>query len=57
MKLQLESIYPSLYDLFNQSFTQVCGRKYARITIGSSTDTLFEVDKDFKCIVLVILKN
>ena len=49
----LESIYPSLYDLFNQSFTQVCGRKYARITIGSSTDALFEVDKDFKCIVLV----
>ena len=49
----LESIYPSLYDLFNQTLTEVCGRKYARITIGSSTDALFEVDKDFKCIVLV----
>ena len=49
----LESIYPSLYDLFNQSFTEVCGKKYARITIGSSTDALFEVDNNFKCIVLV----
>ena len=49
----LESVYPSLYDLFNQTFTEICGRKYARITIGSSTDALFEVDNNFKCIVLV----
>ena len=49
----LESLYPSLYDLFNQTLTQVCGRKYSRITIGSSTESIFEVNDNFKCIVLV----
>ena len=53
----LESIYPSLYDLFNQTFTNVCGKKYARITIGSSTDQIFEVDNNFKSIVLVDYKK
>ena len=49
----LESIYPSLYDLFNQTFIDICKKKYARITIGSSTDSLFEVEDNFKCIILV----
>ena len=49
----LEPIYPSLYDLFNQTFIKICERKYARITIGSSTDSLFEVDDNFRCIILV----
>ena len=50
----LESIYPSLYDLFNQSFTEVCGKKYARITIGSSTDALFSIN-DFNSLDLSII--
>ena len=49
----LEPIYPSLYDLFNQTFIEICKKKYARITIGSSTDSLFEVDEGFKSIILV----
>ena len=49
----LEPIYPSLYDLFNQNFVEICERQYARITIGSSTDSLFQVSQGFKCIVLV----
>ena len=53
----LESFYPSLYDLFNQTFTQVCGKKYSRITIGSSTDGVYEVNDNFKCIVLVEQNN
>ena len=49
----LEFFYLSLYYLFNQPFTQVCGKKYSRITIGSSTDGVYEVNDNFKCISLV----
>ena len=36
-----ESIYPSLYDLFNQNFVKVRGKKYARIALGSKTNSFF----------------
>ena len=38
----LESIYPSLYDLFNQNFTYISGKKYARIALGYDHDILLE---------------
>ena len=49
----LEPVYPALYDLFNQNFTVVSEKNYARIAIGSSNSTFSLVNDDFKCIVLV----
>ena len=53
----LESVYPSLYDLFNQNFTVVSEKNYARIALGSSNNTFSLVNDNFKCIVLVDQKE
>ena len=47
----IESVYPALYDLFNQNFTSMNGKNFARISIGSSFSTYSDVDDNFKCIV------
>jgi len=49
----LESVYPALYDLFNQNFTIMNGKNFARISIGSSFSIYSQVNKKFKCIVNV----
>ena len=49
----LDSIYTSLYDLFNQNFVEIQGKKYARIALGSSTNASSEVDEQFRCIIIV----
>ena len=49
----LESIYPSLYDLFNQNFLIQDNKKYARIAIGSSNNKPYEVNDNFKSIIIV----
>ena len=49
----LESVYPSLYDLFNQNFTIASGKKYSRIAMGSSNNTFSLVNDGFKVIVFV----
>ena len=49
----MESIYPNLYDLFNQNFVKVKGKKYARIALGSKTNSFSEVNDKFKCIIIV----
>ena len=48
-----ESIYTSLYDLFNQNFVKVKGKKYARIALGSKTNSFSEVNNNFRCIIVV----
>ena len=48
-----ESIYSSLYDLFNQNFVEVRGKKYARIALGSKTNSFSEVNNNFRCIIIV----
>ena len=48
-----ESIYPSLYDLFNQNFIKVKEKKYARIALGNKTNSFSEVNKRFRCIIIV----
>jgi len=53
----LEALYPSLYDLFNQNFTVVSQKNYARIAMGSTNNTFSLVDDGFKCIVLVDEKD
>jgi len=47
----LESIYPALYDLFNQNFTVMSNRNFARISIGSKLNIYSYVNDNFKCIV------
>ena len=49
----LESVYPALYDLFNQNFQEMGEKKYARIAIGSSTNAFSLVNDNFRCIVNV----
>ena len=49
----LESVYPSMYDLFNQNFTVISNKNYSRLAVGSNTNTFAYVDKDFRCIVNV----
>ena len=48
-----DSIYPSLYDLFNQNFVKVKGKKYARIALGNKTNSFSEVNNNFRCIIIV----
>ena len=49
----LESVYPSMYDLFNQNFTVLSNRNYARLAVGSSVNTFSFVNDKFRCIVSV----
>ena len=44
----LEFFYPSLYDLFYQTFTQVYGKKQSKITFGYSINGVYEVNDNFK---------
>ena len=48
----LDMIYPSLYDLFNQNFTCMGDKKFARIAFGTAKISS-EVNKDFHAIVIV----
>ena len=49
----LETVYPSMYDLFNQNFTVMGNKNYSRLAVGSNTNTFAYVDKNFRCIVNV----
>ena len=49
----LEQIYPSLYDLFNQNFTIFGDRNYARISVGYSINTFSLVNDWLKCIIFI----
>lgn len=49
----LDKIYPSFYDLFNQNFTEISGKQYCRIAMGNRKISLAEVNKLFKCIILI----
>ena len=51
----LESVYPALYDVFNQNFTVSSKRSYARISIGTTSNNYSFVHDNFKCIVVVDL--
>ena len=48
----LDMIYPSLYDLFNQNFTSMGDKKYARIAFEYAKISS-EVNKDFHVIIIV----
>ena len=48
----MENIYPSLYNLFNQNFMTLGNKKFSRIAFANYS-TLSEVHEDFRAIVLV----
>ena len=53
----LESVYPAMYDLFNQNFTVLSNKNYARLAVGSNTNKFAYVNNDFRCIVSVDIEQ
>jgi hypothetical protein len=49
----LDTVYPAMYDLFNQNFTVVSNKNYARLAIGSTTNTYSLVNENFRCVINV----
>ncbi|KAK3713136.1 hypothetical protein QZH41_001215 [Actinostola sp. cb2023] len=49
----LESIYGSLYDMLNQNYIVVGGKKNCRVALGAFSNPMCQVDDGFRCIVLV----
>lgn len=54
--LNLESIYQSFYDMFNQNYMEVDGKLYCKIAIGSDSKNKI-VHPDFKCVLLIEKHN
>ena len=48
----LSSVFPSLYDLFNQNFRTIGENDYARIALGDSNTQNYFINKKFRCIIL-----
>ncbi|OMJ85343.1 hypothetical protein SteCoe_13379 [Stentor coeruleus] len=48
-----DSIYSSLYDLFNQNFTKFKDRKYCRVGLGAHLNPRCLVHQNFKAIVFI----
>ena len=48
----MENIYPSLYNLFNQNFTMLGGKKFARIAFANF-QSYSVVNDDFRAILIV----
>ena len=49
----LDTIYPSLYDLFNQNFLTIQRKKFARIALSNKTNSFSHVNDNFRCIIIV----
>ena len=49
----LDSVYPSLYELFNQSYEKLNGKLYTKISLGYSSDVRFPVNEKYRSIILV----
>lgn len=49
----LDSVYGSLYDLLNQSYTTVVNNMYCRVAHGPNASPLCLVHPRFRCIVLI----
>eukprot|EP00002_Diphylleia_rotans_P025114 TRINITY_DN496_c0_g1_i3.p1 TRINITY_DN496_c0_g1~~TRINITY_DN496_c0_g1_i3.p1 ORF type:complete len:4758 (-),score=793.44 TRINITY_DN496_c0_g1_i3:614-14332(-) len=47
-----EVIYESIYDVLNQHYVLLNGRKWCYLPIGSHAEELYMVHDDFKCIVV-----
>jgi hypothetical protein len=49
--INLDDIYQTFYDLLNQNYTEVGGRRFCRIAFGSDSSRI-EVHPNFKFILV-----
>lgn len=49
----LENVYGSLYDMLNQNYTVVGGKKNCRVALGPYSNPMCQVHDGFRCIVLI----
>ncbi|CAH3117502.1 unnamed protein product, partial [Pocillopora meandrina] len=49
----LENIYGSLYDMLNQNYTVVGGKRNCRVALGAFSNPMCQVHDGFRCIVLI----
>ena len=49
----LDSIYGSLYDMLNQNYTVVGGKKNCRVALGPYSNPMCQVHNKFRCLVLI----
>lgn len=49
----LESIYGSLYDMLNQNYTVVGGKRNCRVALGAFSNPMCQVHIGFRCVVLI----
>ena len=50
--LNLDFLYQSFYDMLNQNYTSIRGKRFCRIAIGSDSYR-YEVHPKFKAVVIV----
>ncbi|KAK3257836.1 hypothetical protein CYMTET_33097 [Cymbomonas tetramitiformis] len=48
-----ERIYGALYDMLNQHYVVVNGRRHCRVALGADSNPMCRVHEDFRCVVLV----
>ena len=53
----LNKIYPSFYDLFNQNYTTIQDKSFAKIGLGNKRISLAEVNKLFRCVILLDIEQ
>eukprot|EP01047_Picozoa_sp_COSAG01_P104958 COSAG01_NODE_34221_length_551_cov_0.964602_2_plen_102_part_01 len=46
-------IYSSLYDMLNQNYSTVNGKRNCRVALGADSNPMCHVADDFRCIVLM----
>eukprot|EP01046_Picozoa_sp_COSAG06_P043487 COSAG06_NODE_5702_length_3313_cov_2.543559_1_plen_631_part_10 len=49
----LDIIYGSLYDMLNQNYTTVGGKRNCRVALGADSNPMCHVANDFRCIVIM----
>jgi hypothetical protein len=49
----LDTIYGALYDMLNQNYVVVDGKRHCRVALGADSNPMCGVDISFRCIVLV----
>lgn len=50
----MDSVYGSLYDMFNQNFTLIGGtKKNCRIALGSVTNPMCYIKDNFRCVIIL----
>ena len=51
--LNLDYLYPSYYDVFNQNYTVIDGKNYAKVALGTNTNIQTYIHPKFRVFVLL----